>query len=268
MGLTAPARPRAWVCWLERRPGELLTVLSSLLQKFGRAAPFTDPAPAEPLCVIGDVHGCLPLLKKMLAQLPQDHRIILAGDYIDRGEQSAEVLRYLSTRPDLACLMGNHEDMLLRFLQDPAREGGRWIRNGGLQTLASFGVGSVRPRMSRDELRGCRDQLCEAMGEGLIAWVAGLQTSVLSGTVLAVHAAADPEAAPDCQAEDTLMWGHPGFLRTPRRDGIWVVHGHTIVDRPAARRGRISIDTGAFATGTLSAVCLDGGAPRFLTARL
>ncbi|WP_264212279.1 metallophosphoesterase [Leisingera thetidis] len=243
-------------------------MLSSLFGKFGKAASFADPAPQTPLCVIGDVHGCLPLLEKMLAQVPQDHRIVLAGDYIDRGEQSAGVLHCLSARKDLTCLMGNHEDMLLRFLQHPGREGGRWIRNGGLQTLASFGIRGVRPQMARDELCACRDQLQEAMGEELMAWVAGLETSVLSGTVLAVHAAADPGAAPDQQAGDTLMWGHPEFLRTPRRDGIWVVHGHTIVDRAASGHGRISIDTGAYATGILSAVCLDGGAPRFITVQL
>lgn len=248
--------------------GELPAVLSSLLQKFGRGASFDNPAPGAPLCFIGDVHGCLPLLEKMLAQVPQDHRIILAGDYIDRGEESAGVLRCLSQRPELTCLMGNHEDMLLRFLQDPAREGSRWLRNGGLQTLASFGISGVRPRMSGDELLSCRDGLRAAMGEELIAWVAGLETSVLSGNVLAVHAAADPEAPPEGQAEDTLMWGHPEFFRKPRRDGVWVVHGHTIVDRPAAKLGRIAVDTGAYATGALTAVCLDGLAPRFLAVQL
>jgi serine/threonine protein phosphatase 1 len=204
----------------------------------------------------------------MLLQVPQGHRIIMAGDYIDRGEQSAEVLRYLRERPDLTCLMGNHEDMLLRFLQDPGREGGRWIRNGGLQTLASFGVRGARPQMTKEELFECRDRLQEAMGETLVSWVAGLDTSVLSGNVLAVHAGADPRAAPDKQSEETLMWGHPDFFRTPRCDGNWVVHGHTIVREAVAEQGRIAIDTGAYATGVLSAVCLDHSAPRFLTAQI
>ncbi|WP_259971243.1 metallophosphoesterase [Leisingera caerulea] len=242
-------------------------MLSSLLRKFGKGPAFADPAPGEPLCVIGDVHGCLPLLQQMLAQVPQDHRVILAGDYVDRGEQSAEVLRFLSARPDLTCLMGNHEDMLLRFLKNPAGDGGRWIRNGGLQTLASFGICGARPQMSADELRGCRDRLQAVMGDALIGWIEGLETSVLSGTVLVAHAGADPGAAADEQEEDTLRWGHREFFRTPRQDGIWVVHGHTIVSKPVAERGRIAVDTGAYATGTLSAVCLDGSAPRFLSVR-
>lgn len=253
-------------------------MLSSLLQKLrpqksglqtsGRGARFADPAPGEPLCVIGDVHGCLGLLEQMLAQVPQDHRIVLAGDYIDRGEHSADVLRCLSARPELTCLKGNHEDMLLRFLRDPEREGGRWIRNGGLQTLASFAVPGVRPQMSAEELRACRDQLQERMGPALMDWLAGLETSRLSGNVLVAHAGADPQSAPDRQAGEVLMWGHPEFLRTPRRDGVWVVHGHTIVSEAAATHGRIAVDTGAYASGTLSAVCLADGAVRFLQARL
>lgn len=256
-------------------------MLSSLLQKLrlqksgpqksgpqasGMPAGFAAPAPGEPLCVIGDVHGCLDLLERMLAQVPQGHRIVLAGDYTGRGEQSAEVLRCLSARPDLTCLKGNHEDMLLRFLRDPGREGGRWIRNGGLQTLASFGVPGVRPQMRAEELRACRDHLQERMGAALINWLAGLEASLLSGNVLAAHAGADPQIAADRQAEEVLMWGHPAFLGTPRRDGVWVVHGHTIVDHPAAAQGRIAIDTGAYASGVLSAVCLGSGAVRFLQA--
>ncbi|MFY0312735.1 metallophosphoesterase family protein [Leisingera sp. D0M16] len=266
------AMPSTRARCIKKVEGDPLIVLSSLFQKFGdwagQGASFPDPAPDIPLCVIGDVHGCLPLLERMLRQVPHGHRIILAGDYIDRGEQSAEVLRYLRERPDLTCLMGNHEDMLLRFLQDPGGEGGRWIRNGGLQTLASFDVRGARPQMNREELCECRDRLQEAMGETLTSWVAGLETSVLSGNVLAVHAGADPRAAPDEQTEDAILWGHPDFIRKPRRDGIWVVHGHTIVNQPAAEQGRIAVDTGAYATGTLSAVCLDGSAPRFLTAQM
>jgi serine/threonine protein phosphatase 1 len=243
-------------------------VLSTLFQKFSKGGELSNPDPNEPLFVIGDVHGCLPLMERMLRQAPEDHRIILVGDYVDRGENSAEVLRELSTRPDIVCLKGNHEDMLLRFLQDPVREGGRWIRYGGLQTLASFGIGGVRLQMTEDELKDCQNRLTAAMGVEMIGWLAGLKSSVLSGNVLVVHAAADPRVPPDLQKEDTLMWGHPEFARTPRRDGVWVVHGHTIVPKATASLGRIAIDTGAFATGTLSAVCLDGSTPQFQTAQL
>jgi len=238
----------------------------SLFKRFGRRAVFGTPAPDKPICVIGDVHGCLNLLEKLLSNVPQDHQVILVGDYIDRGEQSAEVLRLLSSRPDYTCLMGNHEDMLLQFLEDPQKRGARWLRNGGLQTLASFGLRGVRPEMGPDELEACRDRLQSEMGEPLVQWLTELTPSVISGNVLIAHAGADPAVSPQDQLDQTLIWGDPMFQSVDRRDGYWVAHGHTIVSTASAGRGRIAIDTGAFATGVLSAVCLDGSAPRFLTA--
>nr|WP_170334488.1 metallophosphoesterase family protein [Ruegeria arenilitoris] len=231
-----------------------------------RRGDFLPPNPDVPLCVIGDVHGCLVQLEKLLSEVPQGHRIILVGDYVDRGEHSAEVLRLISARSDLTCLMGNHEEMLLRFLKDPTGQGLRWLRFGGLQTLASFGVHGARSEMSSDELTDCRDRLQEAMGDALCQWVAGLKTWEMSGNVLVVHAGADPYAPPREQSAKTLIWGHPSFQSKTRRDGVWVVHGHTIVGTPGAKKGRIAIDTGAFATGVLSAVCLDGTEPKFLSA--
>lgn len=230
-----------------------------------RAPYFPEPAPDVPVCVIGDVHGSMRLLEQMMAQLPDDYRVVLVGDYIDRGEHICDTLRYLSAREDLTCLMGNHEEMLLQFLQDPKHHGGRWIKNGGLQTLASFGISGVRPRMTDKELIACRDQLREAMGIPLIKWLKNLRTSVQTGNVLIVHAGADPRAAVDDQLQETMIWGHPDFLCVPRQDGIWVVHGHTIVPTAFAEQGRIAIDTGAYASGRLSAVCLDGSTPRFIT---
>ncbi len=240
-------------------------MLSSLFQRFGRRASFETPSPTSPICVIGDVHGCIAHLEKLLPQVPQDHRIVLDGDYIDRGENSAEVLRLISDRADFTCLKGNHEDMLLSFIHDPVQNGFRWLRYGGLQTLASFGVGGARTEMSEAELIDCRDSMVESMGGSLIQWLDELPTYDYSGNVLVTHAGADPGAPVDQQSDKTLMWGHPDFQTTDRQDGVWVVYGHTIVELATARQGRISIDTGAYATGVLSAVCLSGGEPEFIT---
>ncbi|WP_037312998.1 metallophosphoesterase family protein [Ruegeria halocynthiae] len=218
--------------------------------------------------MIGDVHGCIVQLEKLLHQVPQGFRTILVGDYIDRGEHSAEVLQLLSSHNDLTCLMGNHEEMLLQFLRDPERHGARWVRYGGLQTLASFGIRGARPEMAGTELKDARDRLRDTMGETLCVWLKQLGRSEISGNVLVTHAGADPNLSPDQQPDETLTWGHPQFRTADRKDGAWVVHGHTIVDVATARRGRISIDTGAYATGTLSAVCLTGAEPTFLTARV
>nr|WP_254429852.1 metallophosphoesterase family protein [Ruegeria atlantica] len=241
--------------------------MASLFQRYRRRSSFLPPAPEDPICIIGDVHGCISQLEKLLPKIPQDHRVMLVGDYVDRGENSADVLRLLMGYSGFTCLKGNHEDMMLDFLRDPGKYGPRWLRYGGLQTLASFGVRSVRAEMSEAELTDSRDNLLAAMGPALVNWVHELKVFDYSGNVLTTHAGANPQTAPDQQSAETLMWGHPEFRTVDRRDGVWVVYGHTIVDEASAQHGRIAIDTGAFATGVLSAVCLDGGEPRFIRAR-
>ncbi|WP_232281944.1 metallophosphoesterase family protein [Roseobacter sp. SK209-2-6] len=241
---------------------------SSLVQGLRRRFFWDMPRPEAPLCVIGDIHGCLTQLQQMLAQVPAGYRIILLGDYVDRGPESAAVLRFLQAREDITCLKGNHEEMLLRFLQDPEEAGPQWLRHGGLETLRSFGLQEVHAQMEAGALCACRDQLRAAMGEDLIRWLAARPVSLLSGTVLLVHAGADPRRSPEDQPEAVLLWGHREFQGQRRRDGIWVVHGHTVVGAPEVRAGRIAIDTGAYATGRLSAICLDGGPLRFLNVQI
>lgn len=230
-----------------------------------RATPaFTaDLAPAVPIAVIGDIHGCHTLLERLLARIGPDILPITVGDYIDRGDRSREVLETLhalETRGRILCLAGNHEDMLTRFLQAPEETGNRWLRVGGLQTLASFGIGQVTQSSGPDALRDARDALLEALGP-LSGWVAALPLSHRTGNVTVVHAGADPALPLDSQSRETLLWGHPAFARHDRQDGQWVVFGHTIVPEVTATRGRIGVDTGAYATGCLSAALLrpDGG---------
>jgi len=228
----------------------------------------TYPAPvvAEPLCIIGDIHGRFDLLRRLIDKLPAGHRIICVGDYIDRGEHSADVLQFLMQHPDILCLQGNHEEMLLHFLSNPVQNGRSWLDNGGLQTLASYKVPGVTAYMRTAEVTAARDRLLSHMGQDMVNWLSNLSTSHLSGNVLVTHAGADPRQPVDAQSDRVLQWGHPDFFRQTRRDGHWVVHGHTIVTAPAARNGRISIDTGAYATGRLTAVCLTGDeTPRFLS---
>ena len=242
-------------------------MLSSLFKRYARRPSFSTPAPDRPICVIGDVHGCIRQLENLLPQIPQDHHIVFVGDYVDRGENSADVMRLIMQDGNATCLKGNHEDMMLDFLRDPENNGPRWLRYGGLQTLASFGVRGIRTEMNGTELAECRDNLLAAIEPELMHWLNSLKPFDLSGNVLTTHAGANPNTAPDQQSEKTLMWGHPDFRTVDRQDGIWVVYGHTIVGQASAQRGRIAVDTGAFATGVLSAVCLAGGEPRFVMAR-
>jgi serine/threonine protein phosphatase 1 len=218
----------------------------------GNSTVFPPLAPVTPFYVIGDIHGRADLLNRALNQLPPSGPIICVGDYVDRGENSAEVLRLLHDRSDIQCLKGNHEEMLLKFLEDPESQGSRWLRYGGLQTLASFGVSGVTETSDSYRFLEARDALAAAMGSELINWIRALPLSFSSGNIVVVHAAADPKTAPQDQQQRHLLWGHPEFEKTPRQDGIWIVHGHTIVDSATASNGRIAIDTGAYATGKLT----------------
>jgi serine/threonine protein phosphatase 1 len=225
-------------------------------------AHFDAVSPDESFIAFGDIHGRFDLLQRF----PENKvggRIIFLGDMIDRGDESADVLNVLFTVPGIICLMGNHEEMMLDFIAQPQSEGGRWLRYGGLQTLASFGVTGVSETSTGGELERARDALVDAMGNDLIDWVSSLPKCWTSGNVAFVHAGADPALPIDAQTNRTLLWGHNDFGKIPRKDGMWVVHGHTITEKPEMKPGIISIDTGAYATGNLTAATILKGSVEF-----
>ena len=241
----------------------LFTMLSGLLNRLRNTFTMPDPKPAETLCVIGDIHGRADLLAKALgAGLGQ---IICVGDYVDRGENSAGVLRLLMARDDVVCLMGNHEEMMLKFIDDPERHGGRWLRYGGLQTLASFEVTGLTETSGGATLQQARDTLVGRMGPDMLAWLSTRPNVWLSGNIAVTHAGADPVRPIHDQQAGVLRWGHPDFGRTPRKDGVWVVHGHVIVEAPQIVNGRVNVDTGAYATGRLTMAQITRGDITFTT---
>ncbi len=220
----------------------------------------TPPKPETPLAVIGDIHGRLDLLRDLLAQIPDGYQVVCVGDYIDRGPSSVGVLRFLSERDDIICLKGNHEAMMLDFLSDPDEKGRRWVRNGGLQTLAEIGVNGLTEMSGGMKLFEAQNKMYDALGEGLASWIEQLPVIHASGNIVVVHAGADPAKSIDEQKQRHLIWGHREFFVNERTDGLWVAHGHTIFDQPSCEKGRISLDTGAFATGRLTAglISVDG----------
>lgn len=237
-----------------------MTLSNFFKKKTASLAPIVN-RPCQPdvaVGIVGDVHGCLSLLKGLCDQLDTEEHIVFVGDYIDRGEDSAGVLTWLQrvqqTYPtQVTCLMGNHEAMMLDFLDNPERRGPRWLAYGGLQTLASFGVHGAREIMRSEELVATRDRLQQAMPEGMETWLRSLPTSWSSGNLWVVHAAADPAVSMSEQTDDTFLWGCETFFQAPRSDGIWIAHGHTLTETPAQRNSRISVDTGAYHTGRLTA---------------
>ncbi|MEC9434601.1 MAG: metallophosphoesterase [Pseudomonadota bacterium] len=240
-------------------------------------------APLEidlPTYAIGDVHGRDDLLARLLATIEadaagrgfgRDWRLVLMGDYVDRGEGSAQVLARVrgllegdGPAGETHALRGNHEAMMAAFAEDPAA-GPRWLRNGGLQTMVSYGVGGVELTREDADLTASAAALARAAAPDL-AMIAELPVFLRFGTVLFSHAGADPELPPDLQSERTLIWGTPRFFQETRRDGLWCVYGHYIVDEAHVAQGRVAVDTGAYHSGVLSAVRLEHGAePAFLT---
>ncbi len=251
-----------------------MVLFSRLFRRKPAAAPWpafsAQTAPERLLYVVGDIHGRADLLERLLKRLSGEtapYDLVFVGDYIDRGEESAAVLGRLCQLSDdshVTCLMGNHERMLLDFLDDPAQSGRRWGRNGGLQTLASFAIGNVNETSDGTAMTAARDSLRHKLGP-IEAWLRALPLSFQSGNIFIPHAAADPRLPISAQVDKTLIWGHPAFFQEPRQDGIWVIHGHTIMDQAEAIDGRIGIDTGAYATGRLTAVRIEGSTIEFLS---
>ncbi|MEL6641003.1 MAG: metallophosphoesterase [Pseudomonadota bacterium] len=233
------------------------------------SAPLT---PDAPVFVIGDLHGCARQLRDLQSQMaeedPKAHQVYV-GDYVDRGDQTKDVLDALFAERDnanITCLRGNHEDMMLGFLQDPAEKGARWLRYGGLNTLGSYGIDGIPTNSDPTVFEVTAMKLRAAIGPEILRWLDTLPTQWQTGNLAVVHAAADPKLPMALQAEQTLKWGHKDFMTTPREDGIWVAHGHTIVEEAKAEAGRIAVDTGAYATGRLTAAYVSFGDLRFLQA--
>lgn len=228
-------------------------MLSGLFRNRHRNVDFPPPSPEEDVEAIGDIHGRMDLLRALPAVEPGATRIFV-GDLVDRGPDSRAVIEHVhaqSIAGECVCLMGNHEAMFLKFLREP-ESARRWLHFGGMQTLASFGVGGVTENATDSTLRDAARAVAGAVSFDLVAWLEDRPAIWSSGTLFVVHAGLDPMRPPDAQARDVAIWGHPDFGTIPRKDRQWVVHGHTIVDAPVVRNGVVSIDTGAYATGRLT----------------
>jgi serine/threonine protein phosphatase 1 len=230
---------------------------------------FTQPQPDTDLYVVGDVHGrndlVMSLAERLLSKVEdanREWRIVFVGDYIDRGEESSQVLSVLqmlvSAQPErIICLKGNHEQMMLNFLEDPLRHGAKWLNFGGLQTLASFGLrGNITADASGEQMQALAQDFRRLLPAGLVDWMKSLPLVFQSGNVCVVHAGANPALPIPEQTEATLLWGHPNFAKLPRTDSLWIVHGHTIVRKASVKSGRIAVDTGAVFSGKLTAAAI------------
>ncbi len=219
---------------------------------------------------IGDIHGRFDLLTRMLKKISDDIAmsgssdvtLVFLGDYIDRGPQSREVIERLvslkgSLQERLVALKGNHEDAFLAFLDDPGH-GPAWAEHGGRDTLLSYGVEAPRRRTDTAGWMQAREALLGAAPQTHVDFLRALQLSVTIGDYMFVHAGVRPGVPLDEQEERDLLWIRGEFLAHPKPFGKVIVHGHTPVDAPDISDRRIGIDTGAYATGLLTALRLEG----------
>jgi serine/threonine protein phosphatase 1 len=216
---------------------------------------------------VGDIHGRSDLLSRVLRGIDADCRrrpadrpvTVFIGDYIDRGPGSRAVLDLLlrwRRDNEAVFLRGNHETFLTRFLAD-SRTLDEWRQNGGLETLLSYGL---KPTISPDRREQVRlaDRLAHAIPPEHLEFLESLDLSFCCGDFLFVHAGVRPGVPIHEQTEDDLLWIREEFLAHERPFERFVVHGHTPVNAPDLRRNRINIDTGAFATGRLTCIVIEG----------
>ncbi len=255
----------------------LLTRLKGRL----RRDPPRDEArvPADTLVyAVGDIHGRADLLQRLqdriaadAAPMPESRRVLIyLGDYIDRGLDSRHVLELLLERTmpgfETVHLAGNHDAWLLAFLEDPAA-GPQWLENGGRATLYSYGVGAPTAAAAGPaEMADLRDRLAARLPERHRTFLAGLAYQHVEGDYLFVHAGIRPGVPPEAQDTEDLLWIRDPFLASRADFGATVVHGHSVVSAPEVHDNRIAVDTGAYATGQLTALRLRGSERDFLTA--
>jgi serine/threonine protein phosphatase 1 len=223
---------------------------------------------------IGDIHGRLDLLMRLSNRLGEDMTanpcenvtIVLLGDYVDRGPDSAGVIDWIMDgglpAPYLA-LRGNHEATLLNFLDDVSVLD-EWRRFGGLETLGSYGV-DVREPMRGRGYSEAQARFREALPSTHLDFYHDTKLSWSAGDYFFCHAGVKPGVPLALQQEYDLLWIRDEFNLYRGSFEKIVVHGHTPVDAPESLPNRINVDTGAYATDVLTAVALERDDRRFIT---
>jgi len=215
---------------------------------------------------IGDIHGRADLLIETIARIdddverrPIEHAVeVYLGDYIDRGPDSKTVIDLLAVRlveNRAVCLRGNHEVLMESFLRDPANLR-PWLKLGGMHTLASYGV-SARPGTIKTEIALHR-RFRGAFPRAHELFLQCLRYGFYCGDFLFVHAGVRPGIPIEQQDLQDLLWIRHEFLDSAQDHGLVIVHGHTPVPHPDIRHNRINIDTGAWRTGTLTCIAIEG----------
>lgn len=252
--------------------GQLVAAMFDQLRALGadaRGSSRPEAAPGERVYAIGDVHGRLDLLRSLLRTLDADAaglareatRIVFLGDLIDRGPHSRQVLelvRFLQRRdPErVVVLLGNHEAMLLAAVEGDPSAQRMWLKTGGDDTLRSYRIDPAEfVRLTAAKRAGL---LRRTIGPKMIAWLEARPLAWRSGGYFFCHAGVRPGVSLDKQRREDLLWIRREFLDSTSAHGAVVVHGHSETEAAQAAPNRINVDTGAWRSGELTAVGLQG----------
>ena len=244
-------------------------------------APKRQVGPAGPrgwrAYAVGDVHGRLDLLDQLLDKIHEDLNrrpakkvlLVFVGDLIDRGPSSAHVVERLRTyiHPNVqtAFILDNHEEVLLRILAGDAELITKWRWFGGTECLSSYGVDTVK--LAKMKVEDALEVIRAAIPREHIEFLETFDDSCRFGDYLFVHAGIRPGVEIDQQRQSDLRWIREAFLFDETDHGFIVVHGHTIRPEVEIRGNRIGIDTGAYQSGVLTALAIEGSESWFLDTR-
>ena len=251
----------------------MLQFLRSLFSDSTESALPAVPA-GERAYAIGDIHGRLDLFEALIAAIEQDDAeasaadttVILLGDLVDRGPDSAGVVRRAREWQDqrkVRILCGNHEEMFLRSFEDLEMMR-HFLRHGGRQTVLSYGV--KRDALADANIEKAQKLMNKAVPQSERDYIASFEDLIEIGDYLFVHAGIDPDVPLSGQRKSDLRWIREPFLSHSEPLEKVVVHGHTISNLPEDRGNRIGIDTGAYSSGRLTALVLEGSRRRFIEA--
>lgn len=252
-------------------------MIRSLARLFGSAEPAAPPAAVPDgtrWYVVGDIHGCRDLFAALADAIeaddaaagPAETTVVLLGDLVDRGPDSAGVValaRNWQSRRLVRLLAANHEEMFLASFTD-AEILRQFLRHGGRETVLSYGLD--RDRYNALDLAELQAEMARIVPDEDRIFLAAGENYIAAGDYLFVHAGIDPARPLAEQQRSDLLWIRNRFLQHTGPFGHVVVHGHTIFDEVEDTGHRIGIDTGAFRSGRLTALVLEGSARRIIQA--
>ena len=247
------------------------------LRNLFRKAP-AAPRPSVPegtrYYAIGDIHGCYHLFDALIDAIEEDDAaapeadttVVLLGDLVDRGPDSAKVVsraRKWGRKRKVRYLADNHEQMFLESFEDLSVLR-HFVKHGGRQTLLSYGV--TRRDYDKLPLAELQERIRELVPQKHRDFLATFEEIIVAGDYAFVHAGVEPTRTLDDQARKDLLWIRDRFLRHNEPFEKVIVHGHTIFEEVEHRPHRIGVDTGAFRFGRLTALVLEGETQRFIQA--